>query len=356
MPSWFIAWGGQMNAMTSRDFTMYYSYIPVAGLPKVLKLEADRMRNLVITPALLKREKEVVKEERQMRVNDDPTSMLRERFNATAFVNNPYHHPVIGWPHDVAGYTLADVKGWYDQWYHPNNASLVLVGDITAKKGFALAKKYFGKIPHAQLPNRKRRYEVRPLGKKRLLVHYPAKVPTLFMGYLAPGLAQMKHRWKAYALEVLAGVLDSTPSSRLNQHLVRDQSVASMVGAYYYPMHRYQALFMLSGVPVKKRSMAEVEQALKEEIEQLQQDTISESELNRVKAQVIAHAVYQKDSLQSQAMNVGIPVMAGLPWKIDKQWVKHIEAVTPKQVRWVASHYLTDKRLTVGYLEPTAVK
>lgn len=349
--------GGQMNAMTSNDFTMYYSYIPVAGLPKVLKLEADRMRNLVITHELLKREKEVVKEERQMRVSDNPASMLRERFDAAAFVNNPYHHPVIGWPLDVASYTLADVTDWYNKWYHPNNASLILVGDITAKQGFALAKKYFGKVPREKLPIRKRRFEVLPLGKKRLLVHYPAKVATLNMGYLVPGLAQMKkHRWKAYALEVLAGVLDATPSSRLNQRLVRDNPVAATVSASYYPMHRYQGLFRISGIPAHLHSLGEVEQAIKDEIDELQEDKVSSAELNRVKAQVVAHYVYQQDSLESQAMNVGLPVMAGLPWQIDKHWVKSIEAVTPKQVRWIARHYLTNRRLTVGYLEPIAVK
>jgi zinc protease len=348
--------GGQMNAMTSRDFTMYYSYVPVQGLSRVLQLEADRMRNLVVTPQLLKREKEVVKEERQMRVSDNPSSVLRERMQAVAFNNNPYQNPVIGWPQDVASYTLADVKGWYDKWYHPNNATLVLVGDITPQKGFALAKKYFAKIPRAKLPVRKRRYEVPPLGKKRLLIHYPAKVATLYMGYLTPGLAQVRHRWKSYALEVLAGILDSSPSARLNQRLVRERNVASSVSTYYYPMHRYKSLFLIAGVPAHTHSMAEVEQEINEEIEKLQKDTVSREELNRVKAQVVAHYVYQQDSLESQAMNVGIPLMAGLPWNIDQHWVQRIESVTAKQVQWVARHYITSRRLTVGYLEPTAVK
>jgi zinc protease len=349
--------GGQMNAMTSEDFTLYYSYIPVSGLPKVLELEADRMRHLVVTEALLKREKEVVKEEREMRVSDNPSSMLSERLDAAAFVSSPYHNPVIGWPDDVASYTVSDVTGWYDQWYRPNNATLILVGDLTAESGFALAKKYFGLIPGVKLPIRKLRAEVPPLGQKRLLVHYPAKVATLNMGYLVPGLAQMKNNdWEAYALEVLAGVLDATPASRLNQHLIRDRMIASSISVNYDSMHRHQSLFLIRGVPAHGQSMTQVEQSIKEEIEKLQENEVSRAELNRVKAQVVAHAVFQKDSLESQAMNIGIPLMALLPWDMDHRWVERIEAVTPKQVRWVATHYLTDMRLTVGYLEPTAVK
>lgn len=349
--------GGEMNAMTTPDFTMYHSAIPVKGVSLVLKLEADRMRNLVITNKLLQREKEVVKEERQMRVNDNPSNMLAERFYATAFVNNPYHHPVVGWPKDVASYTLADVKGWYNKWYHPNNATLILVGDLSAKQGFSLAKKYFANIPRVVLPVRKHRSEVPTLGKKRLLVHYPAKVPVLKIGYLVPGLAQLKgEKWKAYALEVLAGVLDATPSSRLNQHLVRDRPVAASISTYYFPMHRYKTQFQINAIPARGRKLVDVEAGISQEIANLQESEVSADELDRVKAQVVASYVYQKDSLEYQAMNVGIPLMTQLPWNIDQQWVKYIEAVTAHQVQWVAQRYLSKKRLTVGYLEPTAVK
>jgi zinc protease len=348
--------GGKMNAMTSRDFTMYYSYTPRSGLSKVLQLEADRMRHLVITPQLLKREKEVVKEERQMRVSDNASSVLYERLQSTAFHNSPYQNPVIGWPQDVASYTLADLQDWYNKWYHPNNATLILVGDITPQQGFALAKKYFGHIPRAKLPMRKRRYEVPPLGKKRLLVHYPAKVATLYMGYLTPGLSHVKYRWKVYALDVLAGILDSSPSARLNQQLVRNRNVASSVQVYYDPITRYQDLFLIAATPSHTHSMAEVEQEINEELDKLRKNPVSRDELNRVKAQVVARHVYRQDSLESQAMNVGLPLMTGLPWNIDQHWVQRIEAVTAKQVQWVASHYLTSRRLTVGYLEPTPIK
>ena len=348
--------GGKSNAMTSRDFTMYHSAVPVTALPAVLGLEADRMRGLVITNALLKRELKVVKEERRMRVTDNPLSVLYERFNAAAFVNNPYHNPVIGWPSDLANYTVADVQGWYDKWYHPNNASLILVGDITPAGVKKLVQQSFSAIPKVALPVRKPRREIAPLGLKRILVHYPANVATLRMGYFAPGLAQTKHAWRAYALEVLVGVLGSTPSSRLNQSLVRDKRIATDVSASYSSMLRYLGQLAIRAVPAPGHSMTEVEQAIEEQIDTLHKKRISRAELKRAKAEVVAEFVYQQDSLEAQALNVGYPVMAGLPWRVDRHWVQNIEAVTTKQVRWVARHYLLPNRLTVGYLEPTAAK
>lgn len=344
--------GGEMNATTTPDFTLYYSTVPVKGLDTVLRLEADRMRNLKVSKRLLKREREVVKEERQMRVTDNPTAVLEEYMNGTAFMSSPYHHPVIGWPEDVASYTVGDLQDWYDKWYQPNNAALVLVGDITLEKARAQVDRYFGKIPASKNNYRQHRPEVAFLGKKRFLIHYPANVAVLDMGYLVPGLAQVKPSWKAYALYVLAEVLGGSESSRLDQSLVRERRIAATVAVDYYPMHRYKTLFTISATPAHRHSMGEIEQAISATIENLQDDLISQSELKKVQAQLIARHVFAQDSLANQAMQIGLPVMADLYWKAGEWFAKRIQAVTVEQVRWAAQHYLDKHNLTVGYLEP----
>ncbi len=344
--------GGKLNAMTTRDFTMYYEYVKRDQLPLVFGLEADRMTHLSLSPKHFKQEKQVVIEERRMRVDDKPAARSDERLQAMALVSNPYHHPVIGWPSDMHHYQLADAKEWYKTWYHPNNAYLVVVGDVKPKEVYRLADHYFGSISKTTLPIRKPRSEVEPLGLKRALVKIPAKIPIVSMAYLTPTFATISHHWKAYALAVLAGVLSSDEAARLPRVLVREKQLASAVDAYYDPYQRYRALFQITAVPVLGKHLGEVEQAIDEEVETLQNETLPLSELARVKAQVIAQSIYQKDSLSARAMNVGIPVACGLSWRFDKRWVSRIQAVTAKQVRWVANHYLTKQRLSVVYLEP----
>lgn len=345
--------GGQLNAMTTKDFTMYHEYVKRDQLPLVLSLEADRMTHLTLSPTHFNEEKQVVIEERRMRVDDKPSAMAQERLTALALVNNPYHHPVIGWPTDMQHYQLADAKAWYKTWYHPNNAYLVIVGDVQAEKVRQLVQHYFGSIPKVSLPVRKPRKEIEPLGLKRGLVKLPAKVPQVSMAYFVPTLTNAPHRWIPYALTVLSAIMSSDEASRLPRVLVREKHVASGVGSTYQPYQRYQDLFEIHATPSVGGSLSVLEQAIDEEVEHLQRRDVSRAELKRIKAQVIAGSVYQQDSLSQRAMNVGVPVACGLPWQTDSHWVSRIQAVTAKQIRWVASHYLKKDRLSVIYLEPT---
>lgn len=348
--------GGKMNAMTTRDFTMYYSTVPLKGLSTVLRLEADRMRKLKVSKTLLHREREVVKEERQMRVTDNPNGVLTEYLNGTAFMSSPYHHPVIGWPQDVASYTVSDLQSWYNKWYQPNNATLVLVGDVDLKTIKKQVTKYFAKIPASKAVHHQQRPEVSFLGKKRFLIHYRANVALLNMGYLVPGLSQASPSWKAYALCVLAEVLGGSESSRLDKVLVRERRIATTATVSYYPMHRYKTLFTIGATPSHLHSLGEVEQAINAAVEDLQEDVIDKSELRKAQAQLIARHVYEQDSLANQAMQVGLPVMGGLSWQAGDWFKKRIQSVTVEQVRWAAQHYLNKNHLTVGYLEPSYKK
>ncbi len=347
--------GGQQNALTAYDFTAYYQKLSADKLWLSFELESDRMRNLLLTPQAFKKEVQVVMEERRLRVDDNPQSVTAERFNAAAYINAPYHHPIVGWMTDLKHLTVQDVKTWYRYWYAPNNAIVVVVGDVTPKEVLALAKKYFGPLKSEQLPKVKPRTEVAPLGTRTVVVKRPAKLPWLIMGYNVPVLTTAKQKWQAYALAVLSGVLDSGASARLNRDLIRGQQIAVSVDAGYNIYQRYNNRFTFSGVPAKQHTITELKAAFLAEIKRLQTTLVSQKELQRVKAQVIAENVYQKDSLMSQAMLIGMPEAVGLSWRDSDQFIRQINKVTPEQLQVVAKLYFKPKRLTVAILKPVAI-
>lgn len=342
--------GGQQNAMTSADYTMYYQELSADKLNLSFELEADRMRNLLLQQAQFDKEHQVVMEERRMRVDDNPQALTWERFNAAAFLNNPYHQPVIGWMTDIRHLTLADLKSWYTTWYAPNNAVVVVVGDVKHAQVFNLAKKYFGPVASSHIPKLKPREEVPSVGPKNVVVTVPAKVPWLVMGYNVPSLKTAKDQWKAYALYVLAAVLDAGNSGRLVSDLVRNKQIAVSVGSQYDLYSLHGNLLVLEGVPAAKHSNKELKNSLVKEIKHLQTTLVSKGELDRIKAQVIAHNVYRKDSMMRQAFEIGLPEVVGLSWRDSDAFVSRIKAVTPKQIQAVAKAYLQPQALTTAML------
>jgi zinc protease len=353
--------GGRENAFTGRDYTAYFQRIASDRLELCLQLEADRMRNLVIDEAEFYKEIEVIKEERRTRTDDNPTSLTYEQFNAVAFLNSSYHQPIIGWMEDLNTMAVADLRQWYTKWYAPNNATLIVIGDVQAAQVFALAKKYFGPLKPSLIAEPKSRLEIKQRGERRITVKAPAKVPYLMMGYKVPSLktvAEPKktHQWEAYALEVLAGVLDGGNSSRFSASLVRGKEIASSAGASYDLYARQKSLFMLSGTPTKKSSMQKLERALIEEIEKIKITAPSEQELQRVKAQVMAAAVYEQDSSFYQAMQLGILETVGLGWEAKQDYLMEIQRVTAAQVQAVAKKYLLQEQLTVALLDPLPIE
>lgn len=271
---------------------------------------------------------------------------------AASFEEHPYHNPVIGWMNDLQALTSADVRAWYGKWYEPGNAVLVIAGDVNAKDVFALAQRYYGSIPAQALPERKHYAEPTQLGIKRLVVKAPAELPYIIMAYHAPVLRDTAHDWEPYALEVLQGVLDGNAAARLNKSLVRDQQVASSVGADYDSTARGPALFMLEGTPSQGKTVADVEAALRAQIEQLAKNGVSGEELARVKAQVMANEVYKLDSVFYQAMQIGQLESIGLSYKDIPLMLQKLQAVTAQQVQEVASKIFNDESLTVAVLEP----
>lgn len=344
--------GGSENAFTSRDYTAYFQRLEKSRLPVAFELEADRMRNLRLDAAEFAKEVRVVMEERRLRTEDSATALTFEQFNAVAFLNSPYRSPIIGWMDDLEGLHVEDLQKWYQQWYAPNNAVLVVAGDVNPAEVLKLAQRRYGVLAASDIQPTKPRREIEQRGTRRLVVKAPAEVPYLIMGYKVPVLLTAKEDWEPYALEVLAGILDGGDSARFSRDLVRGKQIAVSAGAGYDLYDRQQSLLLLDGSPANGHDMAALEAALRAEITKLQNTPITTEELERVKAQVLADHVYQEDSVFYQAMQIGTLEAVGLGWQKMNEYLPRIQAVTAEQVQSVARKYLIDDHLTVAVLDP----
>lgn len=347
--------GGRDNAFTARDYTAYFQQLHKSKLPLAMKLEADRMHNLKLTKEEFAKEIKVVMEERRLRTDDQPHSLVHEKMMAIAYQSHPYRRPIIGWMNDLENMSVQDAQEWYDRWYAPNNAVLVVVGDVNPNDVFSLAQKYYGKIKSRSLLSlalRKPQVEPPQAGIKRLMVKAPARLPYLVMGYHAPVLHDADADWEPYALEMLVGVLDGNESARLNKALVREQRIASSINADYDSTGRGPSMFFLNGTPSEGKSAEELETALHNEVQKLIRDGVTEEELARVKAQVVSGHVFQLDSMFYQAMQIGQLESVGLSYRDLDTIIKKLQAVTAEQVRDVAIKYLIEDSLTVATLDP----
>ncbi len=347
--------GGQDNAFTGRDYTAYYQNLASDRLQVSFELEADRMRNLTLPADEFAKEIEVVKEERRMRTEDKPTSLTYEKFNATAYEASPYRNPIIGWMSDLDTMQVDELRDWYRRWYAPNNATLVVTGDVDPEQVLALAREHFGPLEREHTTPPKPRVEPPQEGVKRVLVKAPAREPYLVMGYKTTNLGGPGEPWEPYALEMLSEVLDGGSSARFSRRLVRGNQVAASAGAAYSAYTRLPAMFIFKGSPAKGRELAELEQGLRAEIEQVKTELVSEQELERVRHRVIASKVFEQDNVFYQAMQLGLLETIGLDWRLADQYVQRMGEVTAEQVRAVARKYFTEDGLTVAVLDPQPI-
>ncbi|MBA1148493.1 insulinase family protein [Ectothiorhodospiraceae bacterium WFHF3C12] len=347
--------GGEHNAFTSRDYTTYYEQLAADRLEVAFRLEADRMRNLRLDPAEFDKERQVVIEERRLRVTDQPQSLLSERFNAQAYLASPYGLPVIGWRGDLDDMQLADLQQWYERWYGPSNATLVVVGDVEPSAVRDLAEKHFGDIPAGEVPAPRGETGVAEPGERRLTLHRTdVNTPYLLMGYNVPSLASAEDATEVHALAVLSMILDGGEGAVLSEELVRGRALAASASAGYSPVDRLDTLFMLSGVPAMDHDIDTLEAALLERIEGFRQEPVSAETLQRAKTQLLADHIYQLDSTFYQAMEIGRLEATGIGWEVLEGYEAAVEAVTAAQVQAVARKYLTADRLTVARLIPAA--
>lgn len=344
--------GGRENAFTGRDYTGYFQTLHKSQLGLALKLEADRMANLMLSKEEFSKEVRVVMEERRWRTDDRPHALVYERLMATALLAHPYRHPVIGWMSDIEHMRLEDARAFYQTWYAPNNAILVVVGDVAPAEVFMLAEQHFGALSSKTLPARKPQEEPPQLGIKRLTVKAPAELPYVLMAFRVPSLRDPHKDWEPYALEVLANVLDGNDAARLPRTLVRTERLANSAGASYDGIGRGPALFYLDGVPSGATTVAQLEQALRREVRNVADNGVSEEELKRIRAQVVAAHVYQRDSMFFQARQMGSMETAGLSYKTPDVILEKLKQVTAAQVQEVAKKYFGDDQVTIAYLDP----
>ena len=348
--------GGRDNAFTSRDYTAYFQIVPRAALPEMMKLESDRMSNLTLDAKEFASEIKVVMEERRLRTDDNPHALVHEALNSVIFQAHPYRRPIIGWMDDLEHMTWQDARDWYRQWYAPNNAYVVVVGDVDHREVFRLAQQYYGPLKAHALPERKPQNEPEQVGLRRVSVKAPAELPYLAMAWKAPKLRDVQKDRDPYALEVLAAVLDGHDASRFARNLVRGSRVAQSAGAGYDATLRGEANFVLDGQPAAGRTIVELEAALRAEIKHIQDEGVSAEELIRVKTQSIAAQIYKRDSLMAQAMEIGGTEAAGQSWRDIDILLEKLKGVTAEEVQAVAQKYFKDDTLSIAVLDPQPVE
>jgi zinc protease len=324
--------GGNDNAMTSADFTAYFQNIAKDRLEMVMKMEADRMANLRLEPGHVLAERDVVLEERRSRVDNQPSALLGEQLNAAQYLNHPYRLPIIGWYHEIASYTKEDALSFYDAWYAPNNAILVVAGAITADELKPLAERTYGQIPARDVPERQRLAEPPQILERRIVLeHERVEQPSVMRSYLAPSFTTATGE-EAYALEVLAELFGSGGTSRLYRSLVVDQGIATGAGAYYRGSSLDLTTFRVYASPRPGGDLDALEAALDAEIEKLLEDGVTAEEVARVQKRMIAEAVYARDSLTTAVRVFGSALTTGSTIEDVEGWPERIARVTPEAV------------------------
>jgi zinc protease len=340
--------GGNDNAFTSQDFTAYFENLAADRVELALELEADRLRGLLLDDKEFQLEREVVKEERRLRTEDDPQSFLVESLFAQAFLMHPYHWPIIGWFPDLNAMTREDLKRHYDTYYVPNNATLIVVGDIKAEALLPTITRLFESIPKGPMPSQQVVVEPEQKGERRIIVKREAQLPFVMAGYRVPNHVDAD----SYPLMILESILSHGKSSRLYRSLVYEQKKALAVGAEYSLLQTDPELFYFYAVVRPGQKVEEVEQGLYREIAKLQAGPPTAKELERAKNQVEASYVFGQDSNFRQAMLFGQAESVGAGWRHVGQFVERIRGVTAEDIQRVAKRYFIQDTRTVGILLP----
>ncbi len=346
--------GAEENAFTSDDYTAYYQVLARDRLAVAFELEADRMASLKLPADEFSREIEVIKEERRLRTDDKPTSKAYERFKAMAYPASGYHTPTIGWMADLERMKVEELRHWYESWYAPNNATLVVVGDVKPDEVKALAERFFGPVPRREVPPSKKPLELAEPGERRITLHVQTQLPTLMYGFNVPSLATAEDPRSVNALRLISALLDGGYSARIATQLERGEELVSGAGASYDPFARGDSLFTINATPnvQKKKTLADVEAGIWRLLNDLKTKPPTANELERVRAQVIASLVFERDSITSQASTIGELETVGLSWKLIDEELAALQSVTPADIQKAASTYFTRERLSVAHVLP----
>lgn len=346
-------YGGQDNAFTSWDYTAYYQKIASAQLPLVMRMEADRMANLNLARQDFDTEKKVILEERRSVIENNPSRLFAEQMQAALFLNHPYRRPIIGWTHEIADLKYENVLKFYRQHYGPNNAILVVVGDVTLPQLKKLAADTYGKVK--AVPIERSPMLVEPPYNARRVVEMTSdkvRVPLWKLNYVLPGYATGV-REQVVALQVMAQILGGSEASRLYERLVVKDKLATNISASFDADRRGPAVFEVAVVPVDDTpaTLQKVDDAVMQELGRLRREPVTAAELQRAQSGLQAAAVYANDSLMQPAMVLGQMAVIGLPLELVEGWPQAVAAVTPKAIQ-DAMPLLDDNSAVTGILLP----
>lgn len=344
--------GGQENAFTSYDYTAYYQNVSVDKLPLFMKMEADRMQNLQLTDEIVAPELKVVLEERSQRTDNRPGGLFSEQFRAAQYLAHPYGTPVIGWRHELETLTTQDAIDWYNRYYAPNNAILIVAGDVKAADVFALAEEYYGPIPAKEIPVRQRVAEPPQLAKRTVeMSDRRVREPSWQQSYLGP-ISREAPPKQLRALEVLGRILGGGVTSRLYDQLVVDRMIATNAGAYFDSGAYDYTGFTLYASPTADHSLDDIEAAVQAIIRDVIENGVTEAELRRAQRQMLADAIYARDNMQGAANIFGAALAAGQSIEDIVTWPRQISEVTAAEVQEASKMIFDERRSVVGRLTP----
>jgi len=343
--------GGQENAFTTNDYTAYYQRTSRDHLATLMDFEADRMTGLVLTDGVIASERQVILEERNMRVDNEPSARLSEQMGAMQYLNHPYHHPTIGWRHEMESLDRTDALAFYHRFYSPENAVVVIAGDVSPEEVKTFAENTYGKIPrHGPTIERKRPQEPPQIAERRVTFADPRVTqPSLQRTYLVPSFTTAKGD-DGYALDVLAHILGGGSNSRLNRALEMEQRLATGIGAWYQGTSLDDSRFGFYGTPASGVSLDKLEAAIDGVIAAFIEQGPSAEELERSKSRMIADYVYAQDNQSTLARMYGAALTSGETVADIQQRPAKLKAVTAEQVRDVARRFLDKRRSVTGYL------
>lgn len=345
--------GGQENAFTSYDYTAYFQKVAPEALATMMRFEADRMRNLVLTDDVIGPERNVVLEERRSRVDSDPGSILSEEMEATLYQNHTYGIPVIGWMHEIEQLNRADAIEFYNRYYAPNNAILVVAGDVEPQEVLTLAKQTYGLIERGpDLPPRARPHEPEHDTSRTVTLSDPrVSVPSLRKLWVVPSY-NTGGSGEAEALDLLSEILGGGVRSRLYQELVVRQGIASSAGSYYLGTSLDETSFGIYGSPRGDATLDQVEAAILAEIGKIAEDGVPEAELDKAKNRFVKSMIFARDSQSGMARIFGSTLATGGSVADVTEWPDRIREVPAEAVQAAAKKYLDRRRSVTGYLLP----
>ena len=350
-------YGGSTNAFTSNNYTGYYQLYPAQYVPLALELEADRMQNLQLRQQDFEPEMRVIMEERRQRTDDNPKSLAYERFRWMAYPTSPLRQPPIGHMKNLQGLKLDALKDWYQKWYTPNNAILIIVGDVDPQKTLNEVRRYFGDMPRRATPKRSDVTEFLNIGERQMDLTLPVQVPALYMAWNVDSLKTTDNPDKAYALALLQSVLDGGLSARFESRLIREKRLLASVSCNYDLFNRGGSLFTITATPEQGVSLEQARRAILEEIEKLKTDPIASDELSRVKTSYLAEMVYSQDDISGQAQLIGMLESADLSYQLIDDIPQNMSRLTVPYLQKIAGEYLVNDNLSTLYLRaPQAEK